>query len=247
MVQVNGFQNPGLRFVSPYGGMSGFKLQSMSQRKKAASVPPAFALTKWATGGDLTVSGAGLILTNSSGSTTSAVAYANVGRGSGKCYAEMSGTGGGAQCGLCFGTAAGVASNGGGLTGGTPYAGQNMGTLGSNGIAVRYNNSVQVPGSNVLDGSGSIIALAIDFDLGLAWFRNVSGGHWNGDLTADPATGKGGFPLSLLTGLAPDGLYYLGCYVVDGNVGTMNVGPLLGAAATFAGVVPSGFYGWQGV
>lgn len=35
MVQVNGFQAPGLRFVAPAGGLKGFQRQGMDQRKKA--------------------------------------------------------------------------------------------------------------------------------------------------------------------------------------------------------------------
>lgn len=37
MVQVNGFQQPGLRFVSPAGGLAGFRRQGMDQQKKGVS------------------------------------------------------------------------------------------------------------------------------------------------------------------------------------------------------------------
>lgn len=45
MVQVNGFQQPGLRFVSPAGGLAGFRRQGMDQQKKSAYAPPVLLQT----------------------------------------------------------------------------------------------------------------------------------------------------------------------------------------------------------
>ena len=84
---------------------------------------------------------------------------------------------------------------------------------------------------------GGVAQGAFDISNGLAWFRTGTG-HWNGDASADPASGVGGIPIPL-TGR----VYLFGglqTAFTGGQVLQFNFGQ-----SPFAQTVPSGFeLGW---
>jgi hypothetical protein len=81
--------------------------------------------------------------------------------------------------------------------------------------------------------AGTVICIAIDYDARRVWFRLGAGGNWNMLATANPATGAGGFAISLGLGIAALPAVWLGN---TNDQITANFG-----ATAFTGVVPSGF------
>lgn len=79
---------------------------------------------------------------------------------------------------------------------------------------------------------GNVSGIAFDADAKLIWFR-TSGGNWNNNGSADPATGVGGIAFSP----SMSGTYYVGLGVQTSPSDQMsiNFGP------TFAGTPPAGF------
>jgi hypothetical protein len=106
------------------------------------------------------------------------------------------------------------------------------------GLGVCRVNSGLPLGGGSIGGTLINLAVAVDFDAALAWFK-IAAGNWNGSGTANPATGVGGvnisslafplFPFARLAGI-PE--------TVTANFG----------ASAFGGIVPSGFNsGWPGL
>jgi hypothetical protein len=82
---------------------------------------------------------------------------------------------------------------------------------------------------------GNVIGFAIDLTARLGWIRNGSG-NWNGDPTANPATGVGGVTL-VAGGFAP--------HVLFAANGTTDAYTANFGASAFSGAVPAGFTsGW---
>jgi len=83
--------------------------------------------------------------------------------------------------------------------------------------------------------SGNVLGMAVDLTAKLIWWR-INGGIWNGDPTANPATGVGGFSIAAYTGA----VHYL---IASGDltcVSTVNFG-----ATAFAAAAPAGFSPWD--
>lgn len=79
----------------------------------------------------------------------------------------------------------------------------------TNGIGIYQNGEVYYNGATIVTGlpnyiQGDVVDLAVNNSTGRLWYR-VSGGFWNGDAAADPATGVGGIE----TGIT--GEYFAGC------------------------------------
>lgn len=117
----------------------------------------------------------------------------------------------------------------------------NFGNIPSNpvGMAIVYKNGA-INVNNVNTGStigtrssGDVIGIAPDFDGKLIYFRVVPSGLWNGSSTANPATGVGGIPFSVLNG----NFFPICGGLVAGEVITAN----FGASGPFVGAPPSGF------
>ncbi len=85
---------------------------------------------------------------------------------------------------------------------------------------------------------GATIGIAVDMDNGKVWMCDASGGDWNGDPAADPATNTGG--AALIAGLMTPVVTFGGFTGASGNQFTANFG-----ASAFVGTVPTGFGpGW---
>lgn len=79
----------------------------------------------------------------------------------------------------------------------------------ANGIGIYQNGEVYYNGGRIATGypsyvQGDVIDLAINNSTGYMWYR-VSGGYWNGDSAANPATGVGGIATAIT------GEYFAGC------------------------------------
>lgn len=79
--------------------------------------------------------------------------------------------------------------------------------------------------------TGSVVCHAVDLVNNLYWAR-VNNGNWNGNASADPATGVGGYSIA---GFTKPIKAFAGSEI-SGNTGTANFG-----ATAFAYTVPSGF------
>jgi hypothetical protein len=82
-------------------------------------------------------------------------------------------------------------------------------------------------------GAGAVVCCAVDASARLAWFRLGAAGLWNNSGTANPATGAGGFSISLGIGIA---LCPYAVVINTNDTVTANFGD-----SAFAGAVPSGF------
>lgn len=91
------------------------------------------------------------------------------------------------------------------------------------------------PNWNVTYTTGDVLGMAVDLTAKLVWWRK-NGGPWNNGGTADPATGVGGFSISLYTGTT----HFLIASGASGVVTTVNFG-----ATAFAAAAPSGFSAWD--
>jgi len=60
---------------------------------------------------------------------------------------------------------------------------------------IYFNNNIITTGNPTWNSNGDIIDIAIDRSSEKAWFR-VNGGHWNNDVSANPATDTNGFDFS---------------------------------------------------
>lgn len=122
------------------------------------------------------------------------------------------------------------------------------GSLTSPGVGVAYLQ--RSTGNIVVNGTGSgstlgliptsaVIGVALDIDAKLIWFRVAPSGNWNGNASADPATGIGGVNIA---SIATGPLYpFMTGQALDAI--TANFG-----ASGFTGPLPAnGFYsGWLG-
>ncbi len=83
--------------------------------------------------------------------------------------------------------------------------------------------------------NGDVIGFAVDTDAKLFWCRAAPSGNWNGNASANPATGVGGISCSSVFGGAyaccPVAVYSTGAEAYTANFGD----------ATFTGAVPAGF------
>jgi hypothetical protein len=84
--------------------------------------------------------------------------------------------------------------------------------------------------------AGSVIGVAIDFGGRLAWLRK-SGGNWNGDAAANPATGANGVAFPATVAFTP--VVGFGAEATGFDTATFNFGQ-----STFANAAPSGFGNW---
>lgn len=84
--------------------------------------------------------------------------------------------------------------------------------------------------------AGDVIGMALNTTTNRAWFRK-NGGNWNGDPTADPATGIGGVDTSAVFAAAP-AFFYFGINT-NGASATVNVGD-----TSFANAAPTGYSAW---
>ncbi len=101
-----------------------------------------------------------------------------------------------------------------------------------------YVDTVLNPGGHGIGTSnGNRQDFAIDLDAGLGWSRN-SGGNWNNDGSADPATGAGGLDISARFPGA--GAYPFCMVTAPAENCIFNFG-----ATAFTGTPPSGFTGWD--
>lgn len=88
-------------------------------------------------------------------------------------------------------------------------------------------------------GPNDTMAIEIDFDAQLLWYRASYASQWNNSGTANPATGVGG--ISFAAWLTKGPAYYFGLNpFVSGYVQTANFG-----ATAFAVTPSSGFNAWQ--
>jgi len=85
--------------------------------------------------------------------------------------------------------------------------------------------------------SGDVLGMAVDLTAKLVWYR-VGAGSWNAGGTANPATGVGGWDISLYTG-TPHHL------VVSGDTGMVTTVNFGGTA--FANTAPAAFIAWDAV
>jgi hypothetical protein len=82
--------------------------------------------------------------------------------------------------------------------------------------------------------ANDIIGIAVDLNARLIWFRVAPAGNWNGDATANPATGAGGVSFTILgIGIQayPVATFGTGADAITANFGN----------SAFSGTVPSGF------
>ncbi len=84
--------------------------------------------------------------------------------------------------------------------------------------------------------SGDVIGIAIDLTSRLIWFRVAPSGNWNGNASANPATGVGGGDISLSVGGVGIPLYPFAAFSTNGHSVTSNFGD-----TAFTGAVPSGY------
>ena len=128
-------------------------------------------------------------------------------------------------------------NNGGGL--GADANG--VGGYPSAGTAHIYLNGSSI-GSILTFGMAQPVWIAVEVDLGgnLIWFAPIGGGFWNGNPSADPATGVGGIDLSALSGTAMGPIAVLDGATSDSL--SFNFGQ-----SAFTGTPPTGYtHGWPG-
>jgi hypothetical protein len=103
------------------------------------------------------------------------------------------------------------------------------------------NNLTQIGFIGGSISAGQVISVAVDLTAKLGWVR-ASGGPWNGSVTANPATGVGGFNVSFLLSDGSTLNQYV-CTFIGGASGavTFNLG---GSAYSFT--APAGFGNWGG-
>jgi hypothetical protein len=85
--------------------------------------------------------------------------------------------------------------------------------------------------------AGNVIGIAVDLTARKGWMRK-NGGNWNGDATANPATGTNGVTLAATVSFAP-AVGFGGSFSAVNDAMTMNAGQ-----SAFANAAPSGFNGW---
>jgi len=101
-----------------------------------------------------------------------------------------------------------------------------------------WSNGLNVATDTPWETAGDMAAVAVDIGAKLFWARQIPFGNWNGNPSADPATGVGGisFPSGLTAAIFP-AVCCLGS--TDPETIKINFG-----ATTFTGSVPSGFSAW---
>lgn len=93
--------------------------------------------------------------------------------------------------------------------------------------------------TNVFDPIG-LACIAVDLDAHLVWLKANAADSWNNNAAANPATGAGGFDISMYAG---EVMYPAG--MVNANTSTTWIASANFGQAAFQGVVPSGFTaGW---
>lgn len=86
--------------------------------------------------------------------------------------------------------------------------------------------------------AGDILAIAVDFTAGLAWFRSNNSTNWNNNGSADPATGVGGFNINE-NSLNAGPYFPMTTLEINGDTFTANFG-----ATAYTLTAPSGFGNW---
>lgn len=174
---------------------------------------------------NITLTGSNLIAT----ATSSGVGYARAtgGQITGKFYFEFKPT-------VWVG-----ASTGGGITLDPAMLASPNGNVPAGIFMVYKSGAIWYDNANTGSSLGAraandVFSVAIDFDARLGWIRVAPSGNWNGNASADPATGVGGI-----------NIYYFGkgipgYPVVSTNANLDSITVNFGDSA-FTGTVPSGF------
>jgi hypothetical protein len=108
--------------------------------------------------------------------------------------------------------------------------------------SISHNNSVYATIQTF--AQGDVVAMAVDLDAKLVWFRNKTGGttnNWNNSGTANPATGTGGITGTPSPGLAAGPYFPEATLEIAGDVFTANFG-----ATAYAMTPPALFLNWDG-
>ena len=127
-----------------------------------------------------------------------------------------------------FGIMNGSATLNGGGPGGDPAANNGIGYF-DNGAIGMMNTLVTTLASYT---TGDVLAIAADFQRGLAWFRKNNGAWNNGTGAADPVHGVAGLDISAITGP-----FYAG----SGINGALSTNQANFGQNAFSGAIPSGF------
>lgn len=180
----------------------------------------------------ITLSGGDLTATTAGGDNYSV--RANFSASTGKLYCEFAVSANDNN----YYNGVGIAKIASGL--GDNYAG-NSGSLITEFGQVVINNANILGYPYVSQPSGSppgppyVAAMAVDLDAALIWFK-IGSDYWNGSISADPATGVGGFDISFLAGVAV-------APVMAASTATMTATANFGDSA-YTYTPPSGFGPW---
>lgn len=113
----------------------------------------------------------------------------------------------------------------------------------ANGYTVAITGSGQIQANGTLlvasigtIASGTVIGVAANIDVKLAWFRLGAAGNWNGSATEDPVTNTGGITFASL--VLPAKPFWTGA-------GVLGVVTFRNGSTAFSGAVPSDYTsGW---
>lgn len=173
-------------------------------------------------GGNLTATAGG---TNLNGQNT----RSTTSHTTGKYYVELSLTTVAVQADFAFGLVNSSQANDNSFIGDTTQHGYGYFISGSD---VFNNANVHTVQSCA---AGHVAQMAVDVGAALVWF-NCDNGNWNNSGAASPATGVGGFDISVLTGP-----YFVGLEMEDNtDASTVNFG-----ATALSFTAPSGFGNWH--
>jgi hypothetical protein len=231
MVQVNGFQQPGLRFVSPYGGLKGFQRQGMDQRKKNTIASGITLFDPKTAGPDIVLSNGFLTATGGAAIPGYESVHGSLGQSGGRVYFEVTcnqGNGGsGTDTVVSIVNALSGPSQGFGFDANSIAFGE-----GGNYIL----NSVVHGGVVEAWTTGATVGVAVIADAGLAFVIKIGGAFGYNKGAGDPVAGTGGFSFPFSGPLFP--AVALG---ITGQQHTLNAG-----ATAFQGTPPAGYTAWNG-
>jgi hypothetical protein len=183
---------------------------------------------------------AGITLSNGdlTASVGSNIFFASVlgsgsGRSTGKYYCEMTIT------------AVNVDSQGFGFGNASANLSQTGGYSDRNSVSWWANNNVKVDNANT--GSiqswtaGDVLAMAVDLDAQLIWFRSNNSTNWNNSGTANPATGTGGVDYTVggTVTLGAGPYFPMATLEITGDTYVLNTG-----GSAYNMTPPSGFGNW---
>ena len=158
-------------------------------------------------------------------------------RTSGKLYTEFNTMLFAAQSGVGIGNATTTFAGWGGTEGASPGPAQDGAGIFQNQNGTIWIDQVEQNNWAGISLNNAVVGVAIDLGANLIWFQ-TNGGHWNGIVGANPATGVGGWDISALR-TSP--IYLYAVVFGEEDQVTMNAG-----ATSFTYSVPSGFTAWDG-